>query len=67
MSRKLERSKSFRKISENQNRRAYDHGIIMESNEKKNSYRKTNSSNLINLEKDGIIESTEMRVNFTHE
>ena len=39
----------------------------MESNEKKNSYKKTNSSNLINPEKDGIIESTEMHVNFTHE
>ena len=67
MSRKLERSKKFRKISENQNRRAYDRGIIMESNEKKNSYRKTNSSNLINPKKDGIIESTKMHVNFTHE
>ena len=39
----------------------------MESNEKKNSYRKTNSSNLINLEKDRIVESTKIRVNFTLE
>ena len=39
----------------------------MESNEKKNSYKKTNSSNLINPEKDRIIESIEMHVNFTQE
>ena len=39
----------------------------MESNEKKNNYRKNNNSNLINPEKDQIVESTDMRVNLTQE
>ena len=63
MSGKLERSKKFIIFLENQNRRAYDRGIIMESNKKKNNYRNNNNSNLNNPEKDRIIESTEMCVN----
>ena len=67
MSEKLERSKKNLKISENQTRRAYDRGIIMDSNEKKNNYRKNNNSNLINPEEDQIVESTDMCVNLTKE
>ena len=63
MSRKLERSNFFIIFLENQNRRAYDRGIIMESNKKKNNYRNINNSNLNNPKKDRIIESTEMSVN----
>ena len=63
MSRKLERSNFFIIFLENQNRRAYDRGIIMESNEKKKNYRNNNNSNLNNPEKDRIIESTEMCIN----
>ena len=50
MSGKLERSKFFIKISRNPNRRAYDCGIIMESNEKKDNYRNNNNSILNNPE-----------------
>ena len=67
MSGKLERSKFLKKILENQSRRAYDHGIIMESNEKKKNYRNNNNSNSINLGKDQIGESTDMRENLTQE
>ena len=65
MSGKLERSKFFTKFEENRVRRAYDRGIIMESNERKKNYRNNNNSNLNNPEKDCIIESTEMHVNFS--
>ena len=37
----------------------------MESNEKKNNYRNNNNSNLINLGKDQIVESTNMPENLT--
>ena len=63
MSGKLERSKFFIIFLENQNKRAYDRGISMESNRKKTNYRNNNNSNLNNPEKDRIIESTEMCVN----
>ena len=62
MSRKLERSKKFIIFLDNQNRRAYDRGIIKESNKKKNNYRYNNNSNLNKPEKDRIIESTEICV-----
>ena len=65
MSGKLERSNFFFKISENQTRKAYDRGIIMESNEKKNNYRNNSNSNLINPGKDQIVKSTDMRENLT--
>ena len=67
MSGKLERSKILKFFLENQTRRAYDRGIIMESNEKKNNYRNNNNSNSINLGKDQIVESTDMRKNLTQE
>ena len=67
MSEKLERSKFLKFFSENETRRAYDRGIIMESNEKKNNYKNNNNSNLINLGKDQIVESTDMRENLTQE
>ena len=67
MSGKLERSKFLKKISKNKTRRAYDCGIIMESNEKKNNYRNNNNSNSINLGKDQIVESTNMRENLIQE
>ena len=60
MSRKLERSKKFIIFLDNQNRRAYDRGIIIESNKKKTNYRYNNNSNLNKPKKDRIIESTEM-------
>ena len=60
MSGKLERSNFFIIFLENQNRRTYDRGIIMESNKKKTNHRNNNNSNLNNLEKDRIVESTEM-------
>ena len=62
MSRKLERSKKFIIFLDNQNRRAYDRGIIKESNKKKTYYRYNNNSNLNKPEKDRIIESTEICV-----
>ena len=63
MSGKLERSKFLIIFLENQNKRAYDRGIIIESNRKKTNYRNNNNSNFFNPEKDRIIESTEMFVN----
>ena len=62
MSRKLERSKKFIIFLDNQNRRAYDRGIIKESNKKKTNYRYNNNSNLNKPEKDRIIKSTEICV-----
>ena len=62
MSRKLERSKKFIIFLDNQNRRAYDRGIIIESNKKKTNYRYNNNSNLNKPEKDHIIESIEICV-----
>ena len=65
MNGKLESSNFLIKFEENQKRRAYDRGIIMESNERKKIERHNNNSNLNNPEKDRIIESTEMHVNFS--
>ena len=62
MSRKLERSKKFIIFLDNQNRRAYDRGIIKKSNKKKTNYRYNNNSNLNKPEKDRIIENTEICV-----
>ena len=62
MSRKLERSKKFIIFLDNENRRAYDRGIIKESNKKKTNYRYNNNSNLNKPKKDCIIENTEICV-----
>ena len=62
MSGKLERSKKIIIFLDNQNRRAYDCGIIIESNKKKTNYRYNNNSNLNKPEKDRIIETIEMCV-----